>query len=111
MESELKNWIEDRVKSRNSIPLNTNNFLATSGFGQHDKNNLLFDFSITLKQNNATIDGEWEVLEDVISFSNPYWDTSKLESLVSDIIQHLKKGGKFHLNRNQGDPQYFINRK
>lgn len=110
MESELTNWIEDRVKYRDSIPLNTNNFLATSSFGQHDENNLLFDFSITLKRNNAIIDGEWEVIEDVISFRNPSWDASKLKSLVSDIIQHLKKGGKFHLNRNLSDPQYLINR-
>lgn len=111
MENELKNWIGDRVKSRNSIPLKTNNFLAISAFGQHDENNLLFDFSITLKRNNALIEGEWEVIEDVISFSNGNWDASKLENLVRDIIQHLKKGGKFRLNRNSSDPHYLINRK
>ncbi|HAT9777550.1 TPA: hypothetical protein JBG70_14875 [Legionella pneumophila] len=111
MENELKNWIQDRVKSRNSISLNTNNFLANSAFGQHDKNNLLFDFSITLKRNNAIIEGEWEVIEDAISFNNSNWDASKLDNLVKDIIQHLKKGGKFYLNRNPDDPQYLINRK
>ncbi|WP_133140253.1 hypothetical protein [Legionella genomosp. 1] len=86
MENELKNWIEDRVKYRNSIPLNSNNFLATSSFGQHDENNLLFDFSITLKRNNAIIDGEWEVIEDVISFRNPSIFIKLMSKYSSTII-------------------------
>lgn len=111
MRNELKNWIEDKIKNRNSISLKTKNFLATSAFGLRDENNLLFDFSIILKQNNAIIQGEWEVVEDAILFNNPNWNASMLENLVRNIIQHLQKGGKFRLNSNPCDPHYFINRK
>lgn len=112
MESELKNWIEDRIKGRNSIPLNTDNFLATAGFGMlNNKNKQLFDFSITLKQNKAIIKGEWEVIEETISFSNNNWEASKLENLVRNVIQHLQKGGTFRLDSYWSDPYYLINRK
>lgn len=110
MEKELKDWMQDRINSRNSIPLNTNNLKAISLFGQRDANNQLFDFSITLKRNKAMIQGEWDVIEDAISFkSKNNWDDSKFKNLVRDIIHHLQKGGIFRLNPNSSNPYYHIN--
>ncbi|MHA3320706.1 hypothetical protein ACX1FC_05570 [Legionella pneumophila] len=110
MEKELKDWMRDRINNRNSIPLNTNNLKAITVFGQRDANNQLFDFSITLKLNKAMIQGEWDVIEDAISYkSKNNWDDSKLENLVRDIIHHLQKGGRLRLNPNSSNPYYHIN--
>lgn len=109
MDKELKNWIEDRLKNRDPIGLDTDNFRATSAFGMRSENNQLFDFAITFKRNKAIIRGEWDVIEDAISFRDNSWDASRLENLVSHIIQRLQEGGRFQLNRTSVDPHYHIN--